>query len=1833
MIPIVSSRHFIAARSLAALMCICWLFSSGYAFAVGGAATPPAAPRLLDLAGWDVHGLGGGVLVNFTKTDNAFSGTLHLDGVPADMIPDVIGFRQQGQGLFNLALVYPGKSLAPLLPALTETALAELELSGLVVLVSPPAYAGSSVPLPSSIGQVSLSSLGGTTVKLVAGAQLIAGATALRDTAALLSSVGLSPRELKLVGTFDARLLSGFGLKNPPAQADLINATDLRIILKALAPARKPAFLSFGNSELLFKGVGGKIASGIATSLSVNVAGNQRFDPVTINRDPLAHTVSINSTGIKPGGNFISIPVAGAGITQVKFSGLIDEQKPANDRFVLNGQYVVNNSSPRDFSAVLTGQSPAQYVVTVQTDTTLGQMLGWSVPGLDALVLKDVVFERDHVRGNLAIKEVDFTVVLFKSAQQQKTNVAFLHDGKVSLPVLMNALQGTPLADLDLSRLVLVLMPVDNAGSTTVFPEPLAKLAGMPSASLKAGLNLFAVGRVVGEPGKLLGAVGMPAADWKIAGSLDATLLSADARSPMPAAFLDALNLKISLPALAPARKPAYLAFGDAVLSFSGVNGKIASNIVTSMTLSVGSTIRFDPIIVDRDPNRRATTITGGVIAPGSGSISLPIQGATVKLAGFNGLIDEVSPANDRFALTGSYTIEKAAPKNFSAEIVNGTPVQYAVTVNTETRLAELLGWQPAPGLNELMLTDVVFSNGYVLGHVTLRGVVMTVVVFKGDPKQSRSNVAFLHEGSIALPALMSALQGTPLADFDLSKLALILVPPENAGVATNFPLPVSRQLGVQSLPLKAGLNIIAQGQAVGEVRALLDGVGIHLPELRLSGSVDSSLLSGFNSAALVQAFLDALDLKVPLPDITPPGIDQSVTIRNAWLAIKGIKMGIDSAIVGELTVVAQHAPAMKFDTAMHLVKAASGNSVSVAGTYAGAWNQPFGIGWLNVRNVGLSGLLGKTSQLAITGKTDLGSVRDLAVSVDLAGKPAGGSEVAIALTGADISLAAIPVLSVLPYAGNMALRDLLVSPRAMKGTLKSARFPLLHEVSALAFESGGHWNVMALFDDLELTRLLPSGLVPSSLGKLKMRKAGLVFSQSGVTARLNDLSPTAQTELLSIYGSLDGAINVTNGVGLLAVLDTSPLGAAVTRYLPSGQNLVLQGSASGVIGSGKPELALAALIPAINLPQQLRFVSLPSNARTSFFINISEASARFGINIDAVLDVRLGKQTVAFDSTVAFAFDDQGGVTFGLQGKTLNPWRNPLSIPGFTLDTGTRLEVKTSASSEATMTFVGKSHIGKREVDITGSASSVGGVVDQGAFEGKASELAMSDLLALFDAAVQAGGGQPVTVDFPEATLKNVDLAFASPGVSIPEMNLPNGGSRLAGELWFLLKGQPLGKFRSQISDTSLLMDGALGDFTLGPVAMKGNKLDVQARTPPLPLPYFKIHGAATLFGKHVDGEYTLGFTESRIATDIDLGDLLKFDLQASFETPAAGLDLKAMADQDMALNGKMKSDIGAWLRGPGGKVVAAVFDSVTKDLDKLLGDLKTAKDKVDTLNGSLDKARKRALAGSKTVDQQIAQAQKKVDDLAGQIRSLDNDIDTAKRNIHACNYTKSICYWWNWKGHCTKHKDVPDPVRDAECEVDNAHNVAIVASRVAAQKAAQTAKVAADTVLAGLKRGEKGVDIASLDPEVIAIEASLVAANLLLDAAREMTKGAELGVGQLKSGIDALSRPDVFKLTDSSLQGSFKRAVAGKPVVLSLNFEVAGKPQYLRLAVNLTDPVYTARQFAPLALLVAKVAVESSSGAAPVVVHLLNDAYKPIHDAAEQEVDNVLKDNGLLE
>ena len=497
----------------------------------------------------------------------------------------------------------------------------------------------------------------------------------------------------------------------------------------------------------------------------------------------------------------------------------------------------------------------------------------------------------------------------------------------------------------------------------------------------------------------------------------------------------------------------------------------------------------------------------------------------------------------------GQYTIGGSAARDFTAVLSGGTPAQYEITIHGDTTLAQVMGWWE-PALDAVALKEVVFGNDYAEGNTSLRNMAFAAVVFKGGG-QSRSNVAFLSDETFSFPKMMSGLQGTPLADLELARPGFVLVPQENAGTAIKLPEAVTRHVGVPALDLKPGLNLVANGKAYGDLAALLERLGIDPTNLPIVGTLDPAILSGAEQVA--QPFLDRLDVRIPVKNARLPGIADSVTASDGYLALKGIQKGIDASIASKLTVDAGTSGHAVFNASLRLVKAASGNTVKVTGGYPGEWRGAFGIQWLNVRNLTIDGSLGPTNALQVVGTTDISAVKNLTVTVDLA--PKGD----VRVTGGEISAADIPGLSSIPHVGDLKFRDLVVSAGAVGGTVRSTTLSWLHDVQAIAFEVGGHWNLAALLGDIDLSRLikLPPFAQPV-LGKLKLGKAALLLSAADMSGRVAALPSAAQARLQDIYGSPDSPVQAAKGVNVVSRFDPSSMGLAATSFVPAGRAVVL---------------------------------------------------------------------------------------------------------------------------------------------------------------------------------------------------------------------------------------------------------------------------------------------------------------------------------------------------------------------------------------------------------------------------------------------------------------------------------------------------------------------------------------------------------------------------------------------------------------------------------------------------------------------------------------------------
>lgn len=1482
--------------------------------------------------------------------------------------------------------------------------------------------------------------------------------------------------------------------------------------------------------------------------------------------------------------------------------------------------------------------APGMSLAQASRPPTLNSLAGWTLSAMGDSVVGNLVstspgsFTGQLQPVNLP-PQLRPTVAGFRTGNQGPYTVALIYPSR-NLTSFIASLKGTAADDISFSSLVVLMTPpalvrtqlqVPARVGTVVIPV-IAGTTRTPAAAT----SIFSAVTVANNSARTLQLAGANLASLQISGTIDARMLSGTVPpgSQMETDVINAIDLSMALGGnlgLA-GRKPAFLTLGNSAMLIKGVSGKLSSGITTSATVNVGGGLQFGAITINYDPVKQVLSIQSTGAGPAGSGLNLPVSNASITQLAFSASIDEQTASKDQFGLVGKYSVANSAPKDFSVALSGGSPAQYAVSLQADMTLGQLLGWQP-PGLDTLVIGNVAAGDNYTSGTLTLHGLNFTVVAFKGSG-QSVSNAAFAYNGTLALPSMAARLTGTPLADLELLSPVFVLVPAANGSATVQLPAPVRTQLGVSSMALKPGLYLSTQAKPLGDIASLLSKIGYTAATLPLKGNLDPSLLASTGST-LAQAFISAIDLSVPLGTVTIPGGGKAASVSNAYLYVKGLAngSGISASVEGNIAVAAGSST-QNFDSTIRLVKTTAGDSLSVNGTSASIWSAPLGLSWLTLRNLTLSGAIGPTNSVAIAGLTDAGNVRGLTVSADLSEKPGQATDFSLTLSGADIPFADIPGLAALPQANEFSLSNLVLSSQAIGGTLKS-RFPLLNAVQAVAFSSAGHWNLAVLLQGLTFSQLLPlPGVATPLLGNAKMDTLAIVISASGVNSTMAALPPSASRVLNAIYGANRAQVSINSGVNLLTTMDAAQLGSAAAAMLPASQKLILQGGIGGMFGD-PVSLSLSADIPTIVLPASLKFATLPAGFKTSFFINLSAASIAAGINIATTIAARVSDQTVSFDSTLAFQLGS-AGVSIDLQGKTLGPWKNAVGIHGLTLDSGTLLDLKIAPSSEVTLTFSGTSHIGKRVVSLTGSASLLveAGLIDKGAFQGKLSEIDIEDLMALTNDVVAAAGGKPVTNSLPVLKLTSADLAFASPGVAIPQINLTGGGIRISGDLWFLLNSQALGKALVQISESGMIMDGAMADFKVGPVAFANNKLDSKATLSPPATPYFKVNGGVSLFGKSQTIGLSATLTHIAMQTDLDLGQLMQFDFQASAGAPAGGLSPLDLGMYDMSLAAHLTSDIPAWLRGDGKKPVTAAISTIRTGLAKFTTDLNNAQKSVDSLNTQITQAKIAARKNAQNAQNNLTAAENKVNSLQNQINQMAASIAADNRQIQTCNFTKAVKI-------LVVTVNVPDVVRNATCAVDNVSWEAKVASLTVQQAGLVAGKTAADQTLAALKSGIAGTDVADLDPKVVELEGLLTAANGVLATARQMTQGMANADKLMDTALNQFGQGDLFVLTDGLIQGSLQKAIGGAPVVLGMSFTSKGVAHQLGFALSFTDPLFTLNQLDALALFLFSKALDAAAAGGaqlpPGLSTLVQQAYLAKANAVAAELAKAMAANGL--
>ena len=1460
----------------------------------------------------------------------------------------------------------------------------------------------------------------------------------------------------------------------------------------------------------------------------------------------------------------------------------------------------------------------------------LKDLTGWEVPGLESVKIKGVEIGPNYFSANLppvAGGRVKPKIVGYRASGQKKYNIGIVLE-KFYLSDFTPVVKDTPLNDLAFENLTLISIAKENANHSTAIPKALQADLGRSPIKKPAGTALVAKSKLIGAARDLLDKLGLPSKTFRLSGKIDPGIFAGKIKGDsLKEEFLKRLDITLPLPTPKPSWRPGFLSFGKSTLRIKGGGQSVAMTVNTGLNIRAGKTLKFSPVTVTYDENKKYLSFLG-VLANGSASLPVPLPNSAISNLKFAARITDSS---SEYQLGGLFKLNNKN-HNFIADITGKSEADYALKLDGQFSLGDF-GVKNLPGLENISISSPVISKSHSSGDIKIGKIDATFVMYKPAGKQ-KPNIALLHN-SLALSDLVSAAKNTPLDDLILQKTAFMITPKENAGINSGLPNLVANHIGAKELELKAGVNIKAVTELIGEAGKIMSGLHLPTKNLPLTGTFDASIFK--QPKSLGKAFLANLDLIIPIKKLNIPGAPNLLTLSNASLKIRGFSDGLGVKLASKAVVKVANKTFTFDDTLIAIADLGGGKSYELTGVSTNNWQKALGVDWLTLKDIGLDIKIGKTKSLSLFGVTSLGKIHNLTARINL--DVAGGKvdDFGIGLTGADIPLTAIPGLNSLPNIKDFALRDLIVSKREIAGTTVTKKIKALNGLRTVIFQIGNHWNFAMLRKNLSLTEIIPvKGAAKSVFQKIKLNDAAIVISAAGINNPLSDLPTAARQAMEKIYGDdVSDRLHLTNGLNMVSAIDPSHFGKGLAALSGGGgKPIAFSGGIGGLFG-GLPSIDIAANIPKINMPASMKFLELPKELQTSFFVRLEEEVASFGVELATLLEMKTKYQKVKFDTTIDFEADSSGGLTIDVQGKTDSVWKNALGIKGFNLDPGTRMEFKVNATSEIDITFVAKSHIGDHEVDVTSSVGVIDGAVDKGAFEGYVSELGLHDLIALTNAVAKAGGGKPTdSKKVANIKMTKVDFAFASPGVDVPEMQLVGGGMRLAGNLWFMLKEKPLGKFKAQIDGTGISISGKMSDFKVGPIGIKNTSVDMAASISPPNPPYFKINGEADLFKAKLGAEYSAALNNVSFHTFLNDAPLLVIDINAEIGTQKLSFSPAALAKFDMSLKAELKSDIPKWLRTDGKKFVTKAFNSVAGEIKKIESDLENAEKKVKTLDGKIKAARAQVEKDKRKNDNSLKAAEKKVTSAQNSVNRLNRDIKSLKGKIHGCHQAKRICTWYDViKRKCTHHKYVPDLGKIAKCEANNTRYGTLVAGKEVALKTSQGALTTANGVLEGLRKGNK-FNTTDLDPRVSSLIVSRETAVEALHLAEAAAKGALKATDKMKSALDIFSKSNAFVLKKGLIQGSLSGMVKGKPVVVGMDYSILGKSYHNAFAFSATDPAFTADQLGTIAVHMVIKMIESSHGKDPAtktLLRLLQEAYLAMHTASEKKLHAAMKANRL--
>ena len=641
------------------------------------------------------------------------------------------------------------------------------------------------------------------------------------------------------------------------------------------------------------------------------------------------------------------------------------------------------------------------------------------------------------------------------------------------------------------------------------------------------------------------------------------------------------------------------------------------------------------------------------------------------------------------------------------------------------------------------------------------------------------------------------------------------------------------------------------------------------------------------------------------------------------------------------------------------LTKKDKSAAVVLKGKLEGEWHQPYGIKWLDLKEVELEMSLGSASAgAAMASSFKLGN-KTLGVGIALKGSE---KDRTITITTAANQLSSNEFITIvkehleienlfehMPPSELLTLKNPTIT--AVIGTQKSfsisAETTVMNRRADMHFfakkENGKEAQFLLGFqaDGFSLSDAIPE-LDNPIVQSLKVPKITLVIAKSNRRIKSEEMTSDTKDFYGSIYGTetfnlnLEPGLNMIGPMPLGSISDESPIKAIMKILSPDADvsQLVLEGTLPGkVLGLGG-EGGLSGLSIRANLPP------MSPKGAPEWFV---EGQLAFQITGEPSVGL-VGELTVDVDGDILTFFTETSiaivptGVELGVLGglKAAAPWVGPLGIDWVTFNQ-VRLKLALNPLS-VKLGFMADMKFGDKDIGVaallplniyTGIPTGLG-------ISGESEEgVALSDIVAIQHAMNTAAGRTRPALkidNLPDVSIRGLLFRFST--MNEPDLDLKIG-TAFSGELWIAkVGGKNPEKFAEILLDVGL--DGikgrsALGNFEMGLIEWKDAELDLAITVPDQ---HFLISGGLDI--GIAAGEGTLSLARNNTFLDANVI-ISKFECELTATSKMEGLH------PAMQMEGKMKNDF----NGAISREVAAILHELAANIDVLLAPVRESADR----------------------------------------------------------------------------------------------------------------------------------------------------------------------------------------------------------------------------------------------------------------------------------------------